>query len=340
MRSSGMMGERPNHSGRNSTAGLNADTVDTPNNPDRRVSVRSIMTLPAYSEDAKPSEKVIAREGERAGVDTVIEYPETGEEEESRREEEMQSLYQIREARRNERAEREERRRLRREARSRGDRNTLEELRLQARLRAGSGTSLNGTESTAAALMQEHASRDRGRRISSVSYADLGVARHDGSRVRGGSNDSNRPLIEGAPSFEGRRGSGPNSPLGRHMYGHQSTSSLRFVTQDISDDEGAGSDLEYVPTPPWGSRRPSASNLREGPDLGSGRIPHPPAYEEASRSSTPVLGQQPTEAPRHQLRDSVTAPQLPAFAPLPDIDLSGLARAEAAAADEQDRRWS
>ena len=291
-----------------------------------------------YSEDAKPTEKVIAREGERAGVDTVIEYPETGEEEESRREEEMQSLYQIREARRNERADREERRRLRREARSRGDRNTLEELRRQARLRAGSGSSLNGTESTAAALMAEHVSRDRGRRISSVSYADLGVARHDGSRVRGDSNDSNRPLIESAPSFDNRRGSGPYSPLGHHTHGNQSTSSLRFVTQDISDDEGAGSDLEYVPTPPWGSRRPSASNLREGgPDLGIARIPHPPAYEADSRSSTPTLAQLQTEAPRYRSFNSATAPQLPAFAPLPDIDISGPAGPEAAA-DEQDFR--
>ncbi|SLM35518.1 hypothetical protein LPUS_04820 [Lasallia pustulata] len=93
----------------------------TSNAIDRNTSVRSIMTLPPYYPTPRPSERLIAREGERAGVDTVIEFPETAEEEESRRDEEMESLYQIRAARRREIEEREERRRQRREAREAGD---------------------------------------------------------------------------------------------------------------------------------------------------------------------------------------------------------------------------
>src|SRR5271155_1825429 len=73
---------------------------------DRNTSVRSVMTLPAYSQSPKESEQVIGREGERAGMDTVVEFPEDPAEEEARREEEMESLYQIRQARRQEIADR------------------------------------------------------------------------------------------------------------------------------------------------------------------------------------------------------------------------------------------
>ena len=72
---------------------------------DRNTSVRSVMTLPAYSQAPKETEQVIGREGERAGMDTVVEFPEDPAEEEARREEEMESLYQIRQARRQEVAE-------------------------------------------------------------------------------------------------------------------------------------------------------------------------------------------------------------------------------------------
>src|SRR5204863_1941443 len=124
---------------------------------DRNTSVRSVMTLPKYSPIPKPTEQVIGREGERDGMDIVVEFPETAEEEELQREEQMESLYQIRLARRREIAEREERRRERREARERGDWARLEELRRERRARADSQGTSNGSTTTlsAAALIAE-----------------------------------------------------------------------------------------------------------------------------------------------------------------------------------------
>ena len=58
------------------------------------------MTLPAYHQTAMQNEQVLAREGERGGIDVVIEFPESAEDEERRREEEMEALYQVRFARR------------------------------------------------------------------------------------------------------------------------------------------------------------------------------------------------------------------------------------------------
>lgn len=162
---------------------------------DRHTSVRSVITLPAYSRTPKDHEEVIGREGERAGMDTVVEFPETVDEEENRREDEMESLYQIRQARRQEVADREERRRLRREAREAGDEARLEELRREARQRRDLQNPLNPanvstTTLSAEALIAEHTARGRDRRVSSVSYAALGQVRHDGSRIRANSRDS------------------------------------------------------------------------------------------------------------------------------------------------------
>ncbi|KAF7514029.1 hypothetical protein GJ744_006643 [Endocarpon pusillum] len=172
---------------------------------DRNTSVRSVMTLPAYSQAPKESEQVLGREGERAGMDTVVEFPETADEEEARRDEEMESLYQIRRARRREVEERERRRQERREARARGDFERLEELRLQSRLRAEAANAGSTTDLTAATMLAEHQSRGRDRRVSSVSYADVGHVRHDGSRLRANSEDSERGgLLDGAaPMGEG-----------------------------------------------------------------------------------------------------------------------------------------
>ena len=49
---------------------------------DRHTSVRSIMTLPAYSKSVRENEQVLGREGERDGIDVVLEQPETIDEEE------------------------------------------------------------------------------------------------------------------------------------------------------------------------------------------------------------------------------------------------------------------
>ncbi|KAI9862406.1 MAG: hypothetical protein M1824_001399 [Vezdaea acicularis] len=176
-------------------------------NVDRNTSVRSVQTLPPYKFEPSEHERVLGRAGERGGIDVVVEFPEPEEALEARRDGEMEALYQIRLARRREAAEREERRRRRRIAREAGDTATLEQLRLEreARRRAASlasggvGTPMESSTSLSTAIMQaELASRDRERerRVSSVSYADVGLARHDGTRVRQSEDDDNRPLLE------------------------------------------------------------------------------------------------------------------------------------------------
>ncbi|EAQ93110.1 hypothetical protein CHGG_01345 [Chaetomium globosum CBS 148.51] len=152
---------------------------------DRNTSVRSVMTLPVYRPKATDSEQVLGREGERDGIDVVVEMR-TAEEEEALRDEEMEALYQIRAARRRQIAEREERRRQRQRAREANDAVALRELREQTRGSAGRNTS------EIEELRGEH-DRIRGTRqraVSSVSYADVGIARADGTRVRANSTES------------------------------------------------------------------------------------------------------------------------------------------------------
>ena len=205
------------HSNRSNRSLANATEMSaSTTNVNRNTSVRSILTLPAYNPSPAPDERLVAREGERAGVDTVIEYPETVDEEESRREEEMDALYNIRQARRREIEERDERRRQRQEARDQGDWARLEQLRLdaqrRARERADSGASAASSTislpqaTSSRELIAEHAARaaSRERRISSVSYAELGLARHDGTRLRAESVESDhRPLLENAGNISG-----------------------------------------------------------------------------------------------------------------------------------------
>ncbi|WPG98660.1 Hypothetical protein R9X50_00145300 [Acrodontium crateriforme] len=209
----------------------------------RQTSVRSVMTLPAYSHSVRASERVIGREGERAGIDVVIEAPETNDEEESRRDAEMESLYQIRLQRRIEIEEREDRRRRRREARERGDYAALAEIRAESE-RAAQLRELSG----AAALIADHQSRPRERRISSVDYAEVGIARHDGSRVRCGSRESGdrRPLLD-EPMGMGM--GGIRAPWA-HTRGRSTGSfgSLHSGISDVSTEIGA---MELEP-PPFG----------------------------------------------------------------------------------------
>ena len=215
-----------------------------------RSSVRSIMTLPPYHFAPLPNEQLIAREGERAGVDTVIEFPETEEELEEHREEEMATLYNIREARRREQREREERRQARREAREQHDWSRLEQIEREARVAraraqsnasaASSSTNLqqtNSNTSDVSFLIAELASQREARRnhrVSSVSYADLGLARHDGSRIRADSieNDS-APLLSSAASMgESTRGSRNNSPY--RAEGHRRDISNTSIASAVS----------------------------------------------------------------------------------------------------------
>ena len=240
------------------------------------------MTLPPYRPSPRHDEQLIAREGERAGVDTVIEFPETEETSEARRNEEMEALFQIRQARRREQEEREARRNERREAREAGDWARLEQLRLQSqmRARAGSGASLapsagssqtdlqNTSDYLIAELTSQRESNERGRRVSEVSYADLGLARHDGSRIRADSVESdNRPLLDSAAGMGGAtrsrassRASSPyhgssanNRPGGAHRRDISGTS---FATFDSTAGPGA-----VAPASPLGngpSQQPQA----------------------------------------------------------------------------------
>ena len=277
----------------------------------RNTSIRSIMTLPPYHPTPHPHERLIAREGERAGVDTVIEFPETAEEEEDRREQDMESLYQIRQTRRREINERNERRRERQEAREAGDWARLEQLRLQseARARARAGSSASAGSSTtslpiaaanASSMIADHHARTSSgdRRVSSVSYADLGLARHDGSRLRADSVESDhRPLLDSAASMGSDQRNASSSRRGSlfHLPPHRfrpharaaSAESLMTTDSDLADmtpqsssedRSGSGSD------PPM--RTPSIeTNSEPSPPMGE-----PPEYEDAPPYTSPVVG--------------------------------------------------
>ena len=302
------------------TAGSNANSASPSinrNAPGNRGSVRSILTLPAYNPSPAQDERLIAREGERAGVDTVIEFPETAEEEEARREEDMDSLFRIRQLRRAEIDARNERRRQRAEAREQGDWARLEQLRLDAQRRAraradsgasagsngsageGSGTNNNnnGGSTTSLALpgssreaIAEHHARanSRERRISSVSYADLGLARHDGSRLRADSVDSDHlPLLGSAASIAGSTNTtatGTNRARGdsgasarnesqprrtsrfhlpvfspRHGRSHNRAASAESVVSSNMSDDGSNNALELTPTTSSTDRRENSN---------------------------------------------------------------------------------
>lgn len=278
----------------------------------RNTSIRSILTLPAYNPSPAPDERLVAREGERAGVDTVIEFPETVDEQENRREEEMDALYNIRQARRREIDDRNERRRQRQEAREQGDWARLEQLRLdaqrRARERAGSDASAaSSTTSLPQAassreLIAEHAARaaSRERRISSVSYAELGLARHDGSRLRAESVESDhRPLLDNAGTISGnesghsregsveasRRSSRFHLPVFRRHQRSASAESVgttnsetrNEVTPQTSSAEASGSSSD--PT----IRTPSGSGSGSGSDMAPAQG-HPPEYHATEES--------------------------------------------------------
>ncbi|PIB00569.1 hypothetical protein CB0940_02023 [Cercospora beticola] len=314
---------------------------------DRHTSVRSVMTLPAYSSSARENEQVLAREGERDGVDVVLELPETEHEEEARREEEMESLFQIRQQRREEVAEREDRRRRRNEARARGDFAEVERIRQEGReaqrLRERAGA-------TAMIAQHQAAMGARERRVSSVSYADLGVARHDGSRIRANSHDSDsRPLLDSAASIHGASLRPWNTQESRPYSTHHRNRSQVSQTgsnMDVSDDEAsivdladlppfgrAGSDFEIVTLnganhsrngslnhTPIGGRsrssttntapvRPSIDTSQYSGDLGDEPIPHvdPPTYDGGFEEAPPYTS--PIDDRRPELRISpVSAP--------------------------------
>ncbi|CAG8925416.1 unnamed protein product [Penicillium salamii] len=274
--------------------------------PRRETSIRSIMTLPPYSSSPKPTEQIIAREGERGGMDMVVEYPETAEEQENRREEHMDSLYQLRLQRRQELADREARRRERREARDRGDYTRLEQLNAETRERASRRRAGTNSATNITTALTDHQARERDRRISSVSYAELGRVRHDGSRLRADSHNSenpdsdSRPLLQNdssssAPSFE------PSSFNSR----------IQSVASSIMS-ESTGTEMDpLAPTSTRGSSRPVSHN-EEG-DLGALNIPPPPEYDHLDWGDAPAY-QSPLSEHFGQ--------QLPAINRLPSIHVN------------------
>lgn len=294
--SSNQAGDTAYH-GSGRSGGSEMNTTDNSTNGVRReTSVRSVITLPPYSAAPKPEEQIIAREGEREGMDVVVEFPETAEEEEARREELMEGLYQIRVQRRQEHAEREARRQARREARQRGDFIRLEELRLQSTIRdrsrseaRGNRGNNNSRNQSATTLLAESQSRGRDRRIASVSYAALGRVRHDGSRLRNNSTDSdNRPLLQGS-------GDGFTGELAH--YRGESYSSLvsgSSVTSDGDTLTPVASQRQSMHSARSRSNSRPESIPEEEPDTTG--APPPPEYDfldwgEAPAYSSPVVAQ-------------------------------------------------
>ncbi|VUC30021.1 unnamed protein product [Clonostachys rosea] len=260
---------------------------------DRNTSVRSIMTLPAYSLAAAQNEQVIGREGERDGVDIIIEHP-TQQDEEELRDQEMEALYQLRQARRQQRTEREERRRERQDARERNDQAALAEIRRRERAASNSNNSLVDE------LRQniDRAKDNRKQSVSSVSYAALGVARHDGTRLRANSQESERMglLSNAAENSATSVRSGANSPQ-PSLWDRRHSSVTSFDSDFPSPGYGrprASSRASRSATPTRNSPGRASPSTSIEADLGSATMP-PPEYvdvsldEEASRSTTPMV---------------------------------------------------
>ncbi|KAH7321423.1 hypothetical protein B0I35DRAFT_408373 [Stachybotrys elegans] len=259
---------------------------------DRHASIRSVMTLPAYRQSAALTEQVLGREGERDGIDVIVDLP-SEEQAEALRDEEMEALYQIRATRRQQNAAAEALRREREEAEQRHDRLALAAIRARTR---------NANSSNREALEElrrdaERVKDTRQRSVSTVSYADLGVARHDGTRLRASSNDSERMgLLSDAASITRSTHSGAHSPSL-----HRRDRSVSSLGSFDSDFQAVGESDAFHD----GRRRRSSADNRAGSspeligsDLAAETAP-PPEYEEVSlgndlqmselsRSTTPV----------------------------------------------------
>ncbi|KAK9413694.1 hypothetical protein SUNI508_11775 [Seiridium unicorne] len=246
---------------------------------DRNTSVRSVLTLPAYRTKANDNEQVLGREGERDGVDVVVEMP-TAEDHEALREDEMETMYQIRVARRNQIAEREERRQQRREARARGDQVALRELNERARA-SSSSTIVNDLRDD-----QLRIKNQRERAVSSVSYEGLGVARHDGTRLRANSQESERVgLLSDAASIS----LSTRSPSAlSHRRDRSASSVLSF--DSAQDFQSPGHPGSGATTPRRLSAQHTTGTAGSSPeiigeaDLGETGMPlqDPPGYDDVS----------------------------------------------------------
>lgn len=274
---------------------------------DRNTSVRSVLTLPAYRTKPNENEQVLGREGERAGMDIVVDMP-TAEEQEALRENEMETMYQIRVARRSQLAERDERRQLRREARARGDAVALRELNERARAASQSNVVSDLREE------QQRIRNQRSRAVSSVSYAELGVASNDGTRVRANSQESERVgLLSDAASIA----LSARSPSAlSHRRDRSASSVLSFDSNQ--DFPSPGLPRSGATTPRRFSNRQAEGSAGSSPeiigeaDLGEVEMPlhDPPGYDDVSLSdarsgaTTPVnIHGPPPEYPGTMERD-------------------------------------
>ncbi|KAI0011915.1 hypothetical protein F4779DRAFT_626235 [Xylariaceae sp. FL0662B] len=262
---------------------------NTTSQVDRNTSIRSIMTLPAYRTKANETEQVIGREGERDGVDVVLEYP-TAEEEENMRDREMDALYQIRLARRRENAQREERRRLQAEARARGDEIAIEEIRAQRRA-AHQSTLIDDLREA-----HEQVKERRQRAVSSVSYHELGVAQLNGTRLRANSNESEGVgLLSDAASIAV---SGRSASAQSHRRDRSASSVLSFDSELPSPGIRSGGATPRRPSSH--TRAGSSPEIIDETDLGVIEMP-PPDYDDVnlddtrSRSATPMTNEPPPE---------------------------------------------
>ncbi|GAB1310581.1 hypothetical protein MFIFM68171_00791 [Madurella fahalii] len=310
---------------------------------DRTTSVRSVMTLPVYRPKATENEQVLGREGERDGIDVVVEMP-SAEQEEALRDEEMEALYQIRAARRRQIADREERQRLRREARQANDVVALRELRERARNRA----TQNAAEIEELRHEHDRIRETRQRVVSSVSYADVGIARADGTRIRANSTDSNERvgLLSDAASIAAdsnslfhRRDRSASASLSidtsRSLHDRPESPALTIggspyaLGRPRSRANSAATTtpriLSATTTPRAGSS-PEIIDAEE--DLGDAGFPPPPGYDEVSLDDI---------TPMHSRRGSVVSavsggrtspypeppPDYPGPSPVPSPGLPG-----------------
>ena len=173
-------------------------------------------------------------------------------------------------------------------------------------------------------LIAEHqGAAGRERRVSSVQYGDLGVARHDGTRLRANSSESdNRPLLDSAASMSGQSGRSrafSNNTLSTH-YRNPSASSMMSVSSRASDDfefpeathtrsNETNDDFEVIPLSHNQSRSRSASRGATPVHMPSIDIPRDdaPAYEDPPNYESPV---------------TTRAPQLPTMERLPSIQIT------------------
>ena len=317
----------PNSTGNSAAPSSTVSTSTRTNNTniDHRLSVRSIISLPPYNPEARPTEQVIAREGERGGIDTVVEFPETEGELEEQREAEMQTLYAIRQARRQQQAERDERRAAIREARERHDYRRLEELEREQRQRnreereaRNNATGLAATQDVGLLIAELQSQREarKDRRVPEVSYGHLGLARHDGSRIRADSVESDaRPLLSSAASMASSPGnSRAPSPSGLsrtassrsrvrgHYRGASQTSIASTVahetdqlTPQTSPEQGHGGedDQQDIPAhepPSYENHCAANGGCPEGAHRHADGSMHGVPSEEAPPYSSPVAG--------------------------------------------------